>query len=165
MPRPAPVIQEGMQRTRGIVVGAVVAIAATGAVAIASLQLEAHTGARQRAYAAALTDGRTAAAAPVEAAAPPITTPVCVRGAEGLAAATAAALARPVRSPDGRLDVAALAALGRASFAVARAREDRTRAPALPQRMGVVDGAAVAPGAETCAGAPAFAAAMITAAR
>ncbi len=153
-----------MQRTRGIVVGALVGVAALGAVALASRQLAAHAGARTAAYDQALAASRRAIVA--GASAPDLTAPtaaVCVRGAEGLAVATAAALELRVRTPDGRLDPVALAALARVSFAVARDREDRTRAPALPQRMGQVEGAAIAMGAERCAGKPAFAAARVTA--
>ncbi|MCE9575607.1 MAG: hypothetical protein K8W52_20820 [Deltaproteobacteria bacterium] len=151
-----------MQRTRGIVVGALVGVAAIGAVALASRRLDAHAAARAEAYDESLAASKRALVASVPDRAPVASSPVCVRGAEGLAVATAAALATDVRKPDGRLDPAALATLSRASFAAARDREDRTRAPALPQRMGVVDGAAVAMGAERCAGKPAFAAAAVT---
>lgn len=152
-----------MQRTRGFVVGALIGVAAFGAVAAASWQVDAH--ARAEGYDQALAASRRTLVDQAPDRAAVATTPVCVRGAEGLAVATAAARAKDVRNADGRLDPAALAALSRASFAAARDREDRTRAPALPQRMGLVDGAAVAMGAERCAGKPAFAAAVTTPAR
>jgi hypothetical protein len=151
-----------MRRTSGAWIGAIVAVAAGGVVASGATRLGAQRAGAQAAYAAALHDVRREAGRTDVTEGAATGEVVCVRGPEGVAAAAARALGTDVRGSDGSLDAAALAIVSRAAFAAARDREDATGAPALPQRMGVVDGASVAM-RETCAGEPAWASARVTA--
>jgi hypothetical protein len=137
-----------MRRTSGTLFGAAVAIAAGGVVAFGATRLHAQRTRAQDAYGAALHDVRREAARVDVAAAPADGAALCVRGPEGLAVAAARALGASVRTPDGRLDAAALATVSRAAFAAARDREDAIGAPAVPQRMGL--GVGAPPAGEPC---------------
>jgi hypothetical protein len=149
-----------MRRTSGALIGAAIAVAAGGLVAFGSTQLAAHRASEQTTYGAALHGVRREAAQALPIRATPVSADLCVRGPEGLAVAAARALGASVRASDGSLDGAALALVSRAAFAAARDREDATGAPALPQRMGLVDGAPLAPH-QTCAGELAWARASV----
>ena len=150
-----------MRRTRGAWIGAIVAIGAGGVVALGATRLGAQRARAQATYDEAL-HGVRRSAGKMDAAAPQAAgAELCVRGPEGLAVAAARALGASVRTSDGALDASTLAAVSRAAFAAARDREDAIGVPALPQRMGIVEGAALAPH-ETCAGEVAWARASVT---
>jgi hypothetical protein len=159
----ARLIEGAMRRTSGALIGAAVALAAGGVVAFGSTRMAARRAGAQATYDEALHGVRREAARPDGVGAPAgAMTELCVRGPEGLAAAATRTLGATVRTPDGALDGATLARVSRVAFAAARDREDAIGAPALPQRMGFVDGAAAAP-RETCAGQPAWARASVIA--
>jgi hypothetical protein len=153
-----------MRRASGAWIGAIVAMSAGGVVAFGATRLGAQRARAQAEYDEALHGVRRSAGKIGGAPPAPAVAELCVHGPEGLAVAAARAIGAPVRLSDGRLDAAALAAVSRAAFAAARDREDAIGAPALPQRMGIVEGGALAP-REACGGEIAWArASVVTAA-
>jgi hypothetical protein len=149
-----------MRRSSGALIGAAVAVAAGGVVAFGATRLGAQRASEQATYDEALHGVRREAGRIDAVAVRPVGAELCVRGPEGLAVAAARTLGASVRLSDGSLDAVTLASVSRAAFAAARDREDAIGAPALPQRMGIVDGAALAP-RETCGGETAWARASI----
>jgi hypothetical protein len=151
-----------MRRSSGAWIGAIVAVSAGGVVALGATRLAAQRARAQATYDDALHGVRRSAGRADGAPTPPAGAELCVRGPEGFAVAAMRALGASVRNPDGTLDALALGEVSRAAFAAARDREDAIGTPALPQRMGIVDGAALAP-KEPCAGQIAWARALVTA--
>jgi hypothetical protein len=149
-----------MRRASGVWIGAIVAMSAGGVVALGAARLGAQRARAQAEYDEALHGVRRSAGKIDGAPAARATAELCVRGPEGFAVAAERATGASVRLSDGRLDAAALATVSRTAFAAARDREDAIGAPALPQRMGLDGGAALAP-REACGGEIAWARAAI----
>src|SRR5262245_64314244 len=129
----ARLVEGTMRRTSGALIGAAIAVAAGGVVALGATRMAARRDGERTTYGAALHDVRRAATKTDGDPGARGGAELCVRGPEGIAAAAAHALGASVRAPDGSLDVATLARVSQAAFAAARDREDSTGTPALPQ--------------------------------
>jgi hypothetical protein len=88
---------------------------------------------------------------------------LCARGATGFASAAAAAAGAPLRRSDGVVEPSVLAAVSSGAIEAGRWAEIAAGGPALPRRMGLVNGAIVAPHEERCDNGPAFAQARVSA--
>jgi hypothetical protein len=88
---------------------------------------------------------------------------LCARGATGFASAAAAAAGAPLRRSDGVVEPSVLAAVSSGAIEAGRWAEIAAGGPALPRRMGLVNGAIVAPPEQRCDNAPAFAQARVSA--
>ncbi|HUQ07926.1 MAG TPA: hypothetical protein VM261_35770 [Kofleriaceae bacterium] len=87
---------------------------------------------------------------------------LCARGATGFASAAADAAGAPLRRTDGVVEPSVLAAMSNAAVEAGRWAEIAAGGPALPRRMGLLNGAVVAPPEERCDNAPAFAQARVS---
>jgi hypothetical protein len=88
---------------------------------------------------------------------------LCARGATTFASAAADAAGTALRRTDGVVEPSVLAAMSSGAVEAGRWAEIAAGGPALPQRMGLANGAIVAPPEERCGGASAFAQARVSA--